>query len=101
MQLARALDLFQFGLDLRDAFADQAAVGLELGFARTAEKAEAAALTFEMGPAAHQPAVLIGQMGKLDLQRAFARERRRPKISRISPVRSRILTFQAFSRLRC
>ena len=40
-------------------------------------------------------------MGELDLQPAFARARPPPKISRIRPVRSSTLQFQACSRLRC
>ena len=75
MQLAGALDLVEFDFDARDALLDQAAVGFKLRLAGAAEKAEAAALAFEMGPGAHQPALLVGEMGVLDLQRAFARAR--------------------------
>ena len=71
MQPPRRLHLLEFVFQPRDAVADQAAVGFDLGFAGAAHEAEAAALALQMGPGPHQPAALIVEMRKLDLQRAF------------------------------
>ena len=71
MQGAGALDRVELALQPGDALADQPAVDFELAFAGAAEKAEAAALAFEMGPGAHQPRALIGQRRQFDLQAAL------------------------------
>jgi hypothetical protein len=75
MQLASALDLLQLRLDAGDTLLDDAPVGLELRFARSTQKSEPAALPFEMRPGAHQPALLIGEVGELHLQRSLPRPR--------------------------
>ena len=67
MKLTGALDVLEFPLQTGDAFADQAAVGFDLGFAWAAHETGAAALAFKMGPAADQTAALIGQCRQLDL----------------------------------
>ena len=71
MQPPRRLDLLDFVLKARDALADQAAIGFDLGFAGTAHEPETAALALQMGPRPHQAAALIIQMRQFDLQRAF------------------------------
>ncbi len=75
VQAAGFLDLFEIALDPRDALLNQPAVGLDLRLARTAQKAETAALALKMGPGAHETRLLIVEMRKLDLQRAFPRQR--------------------------
>src|SRR5262245_57029724 len=72
MELAGALDLVELRFDAGDALLDHAPIRFDLRLARTAEKAEAAALALEMRPGTHQPAFLVGEMRQLDLQRALA-----------------------------
>ena len=101
MQSARLDDHGQLLADRRDAFIDQTAVRFNLRFARAAEKPIAAALAFKMGPSPHQPAFLVGEMGKFHLQTAFSRQCTLSKDFENEPVRSRTLHPHAFSRLRC
>ncbi len=75
MQEARALHLLELLADDIDALADQPPVGLDLSLTGAAEKAEAAALTLKVGPRSDQPALLIDEMGELDLKAPFPRPR--------------------------
>ena len=72
---AHALDLFESLLEQFDALFEQPAIAFDLRLARTAEKAEAAALPLKVGPRADKPALLIVEMGEFDLQNAFTRHR--------------------------
>ena len=71
MQRPRPLDVVELALQPGDALADQPAVDFELALAGSAEKAETAALAFEMGPRPDQPRALVRQRRQLDLQPAF------------------------------
>ena len=75
MQGAGLADMLELLADDVDALAEEPPVGLDLRLARTAEKAEAAALPLEVSPGADQPALLIDEMGELDLQAPFPRPR--------------------------
>ena len=67
MELAGAFDLIEIAFDAGDTVFDHPSVGFELRLARSAEKAEATALALKVSRGANQPALLIIEMGELDL----------------------------------
>jgi hypothetical protein len=71
VQAARAFDARKLDLDAFHADFDQAAIGLDLRFARAAKEAEAAPLTFKMGPGPDKAGLLVGKMSQFDLKRAL------------------------------
>ena len=73
LQSAGAAHVGELGLQGDDTIDQQTPVGLNLGFTRSAEETEAAALAFEVGPGADQTRALIVEPGQFDLQAAFAR----------------------------
>ena len=79
VQLAGLHDLSQLPLQADDGVINRAPVGLDLGFAGTAHKAAAAALSFQVGPTADKPGFLIGQMRQINLQHPFAGARPFPE----------------------
>ena len=71
MQPARALDPVERALQAVDADANLAPVGLDLGLARPAHEAKAAALAFQVRPGPHQAAPLVAKGGEFDLEPAL------------------------------
>ena len=71
MQIACFGDLFEVTLDGLDAVLQHPAIEFDLRFTWAAEEAATAALPFQMGPGAHEAALLVHQMSELDLQNAF------------------------------
>jgi len=69
-RLALAFDQGETFLERLDAHPEQAPVGLQLLFARTAQ-ADAALLALQVSPTANQPRRKVFQLGEFDLQLAF------------------------------
>src|SRR4029453_13742686 len=75
LRAALLLDFLELLLDRLDALADHPPVELDLRLARAAAGADAAALHFEVAPAAHQPGREVLQPRQLDLELAFVAAR--------------------------
>jgi hypothetical protein len=71
VQLAGACHRLQLAAQPGDLLLDQPAVDLELGLARAADGAKAAALPLQVGPRPHQAGALVVQPRQLDLQPAL------------------------------
>ena len=72
MKRAGALDALKLAPHAGDTLGDHTPVGLDLGLARPTEETKAAALALEVGPGAHKAALLMHEMGELDLQASLA-----------------------------
>ncbi len=68
MERASAANILKTATQTSHAVTDHSAVSLDLRFARTTQKSETAPLPFQVGPTANQPALMIIQMSKFDLQ---------------------------------
>ena len=71
VQAARALYAIQRALQPVDSDANLAPVGLDLGLARPAHEAKAAALALQVGPGPNQAAPLVAERSELDLEAAL------------------------------
>ena len=72
LKFAGAPHVFELDLQLGDAVAQEAAVGLDLAFAGAAQKAEAAALPLQVRPRPHEAGAFVFEAGHLDLQPPLA-----------------------------
>jgi hypothetical protein len=75
MKIARFDDIGELTFDRVDAILKHTPVEFDLRFARTAKKAAATTLAFQVRPRADEPSLLIREMSQLNLQHAFTRSR--------------------------